>query len=109
MSVCLFNLYAEYIVKIIRLDEGQAGIKIARRKISNLRHADETTLTLESEEVLKSLLLKVKEESENVRLKLNTQKTKIMTSGPIFMANRWGNNGNSNRLYFFGLQNHCRW
>ena len=91
MSICLFNLYAEYIVKIIRLDEGQAGIKIARRKISNLRHADETTLTLESEEVLKSLLLKVKEESENVRLKLNTQKTKIMTSGPIFMANRWGN------------------
>ena len=75
MSVCLFNLYAEYIVKIIRLDEGQAGIKIARRKISNFRHADETTLTLESEEVLKSLLLKVKEESENVRLKLNIQKT----------------------------------
>ena len=77
MSLCLFKLYAEYIVKIIRLDEGQAGIKI------NLRHADEAPLTLESEEVLKSLLLKVKEESENVRLKLNTQKTKIMTSGPI--------------------------
>ena len=73
----------------------------------NVRYADETTLMSESEGELKSLLMKVKEESENVGLKLNIQKTKIMASGP--MANRWSNNGNSNRLYFLGLQNHCRW
>ena len=89
------------------LDEAQAGIKIARRNISNLRYADDTTLVAESEEELKSLLMKVKEESEKVGLKLNVQKTKIMASGP--MANRWGNSGNSVRLYFLGLQNHCRW
>ena len=90
------------------LDEAQAGIKIARRIINNLRYADNTTFMAESEEELKSLL-KVKEESEKADLKLNIPKTKIMTSGPIFMANRWGNNGNSDRLYFLGLQNHCRW
>ena len=89
-------------------DEAQAGIKIARRIINNLRYADNTTFMAESEEELKSLL-KVKEESEKADLKLNIPKTKIMTSGPIFMANRWGNNGNSDRLYFLGLQNHCRW
>ena len=83
------------------LDEAQAGIKIAGRNINNLRYADDTTLMAESEE-LKSLLMKVKEEGEKVGLKLNIQKTKIM-------ANRWGNNGNSKRLYFLGLQNHCRW
>ena len=130
-----------------RLDEAQAGIKIARRNISNLSYADDTTLMAESEEELKSLLMKVKEESGKVGLKLNIQKTKIMASGPItscqidgegnngnsdrpyflwlqtqhsenadpgiwshhFMGNRWENSGNSVRLYFSGLQNHCRW
>ena len=77
-------------------------------EISNLSYADDTTLMAESKEELKSLLMKVKEESEKVGLKLNTQKTKIMASHQ-FMANRWGNNGNSDRLYFWGLQNHCRW
>ena len=91
------------------LDEAQAGIKTAGRNISNLRYADDTTLMAESEEELKSLLIKVKEESEKVGLKFNIQKTKII---PIwshhFMANKWGNNGNSGRLYFLGVQNHCR-
>ena len=82
------------------LDEAQAGSKIAGRNINNLRHADDTTLMAESEEGLKSLLMKVKEESEKVGLKLNIQKTKIRSHH--FMANRWGNN-------FSGLQNHCRW
>ena len=90
------------------LEETQAGIKIARRNINNLRYADDTTLMAESEE-LKSLLMKVKGESEKVGLKLNIQKTKIMASGPITSANRWGNSGNSDRLYLFGLQNYCRW
>ena len=89
------------------LEETQAGIKIAGRNINNLRYADDTTLMAENEEELKSLLMKVKEESEKVGLKLNVQKTKIMASG--FMGNRWGNSGNSVRLYFGGLQNHCRW
>ena len=91
------------------LEEAQGGIKIARRNIDNLRYADDTTLMAESEEELKSLLMKVKEESEKVGLKLNIQKTKIMASGHHFMGNRWGNSGNSVRLYLFGLQNHCRW
>ena len=92
------------------LEEAQAGIKIAGRNINNLRYADDTTLMAESEEDLKSLLMKVKMESEKVGLKLNIQKTKIMASGPItHMGNRWGNSGNSVRLYFWGLQNHCRW
>ena len=93
--------------KYARLDEAQAGIKIAGRNISNLRYVDDTTLMAESEEELKSLLMKVKEESENVGLKLNIQKTKIMASSPI--TSWWGNSGNSVRLYFSGLQNHCRW
>ena len=94
----------------VRLDKAQAGIKIARRNINNLRYADDTTVMAESEEELKSLLMKVKEESEKVGLKLNIQKTKIMASGHItLMGNRWGNSGNSVRLHFFGLQNHCRW
>ena len=84
------------------LDEAQAGIKTARRNIKNLRYADDTTLIAESEEELKSLLMKVKEESEKASLKLNIQKTKIIASGPI-LVNRWGNNGNSDRLYFLGL------
>ena len=93
-----------------RLDEAQAGIKIAGRNINNLRYADDTTLMEESEE-LKSLLVRVKEESEKVGLKLSIQKTKIMASGPI---TSWQIDGetmerNSDRLYFWGLQNHCRW
>ena len=91
------------------LEEAQAGVKIARRNINHLRYADDTTLMAESEEEQKSLLMKVKEESEKAGLKLNIQKMKIMASGPQFMANRWGNNRNSERLYFVGLQNHCRW
>ena len=91
------------------LEEAPAGIKIARRNINNLRYADDTTLMAESEEELKSLLLKVKEESEKVGLKLNIQKTKIMASGPITSWLIVGNNGNNVRLYFLGLQNHCRW
>ena len=83
MSPCLFNLYAGYIMRNARLDETQAGIKIARRNINNLRYADDTTLMAESEEDLKSLLMIVKEENEKVALKLNIQKTKIMASGPI--------------------------
>ena len=83
LSPCLFNLYAEYIMRNSGLEEVQAGIKIARRNINNLRYADDTTLMAESEEELKSLLRKVKEESEKVSLKLNIQKTKIMASGPI--------------------------
>ena len=83
LSPCLFNFYAEYIMRNAGLDEAKAGIKIARRKINNLRYADNTTLMAESEEELKILLRKVKEESENVGLKLNIQKTKIMASGPI--------------------------
>ena len=83
LSPCLFNLYAEYIMRNAGLDETQAGIKIARRNISNLRYADDTILMAESEEELKSLLMKVKEESEKVGLKLNIKKTKIMASGPI--------------------------
>ena len=110
LSLCLFNLYAEYIMRNTGLEEAQSGIKIAGRNINNLRYADDTTLMAESEEELKSLLMKVKKESEKVGLKLNIQKTKIMASGPITL---WqidrGNSGNSIRLYFSGLQNHCRW
>ena len=92
------------------LQEAEAGIKIAGKNINNLRYADDTTLMAESEKALKSLLMKVKVESEKVGLKLNIQKAKIMTSGPI---TSWeidgGSSGNSDRLYFGGLQNHCRW
>ena len=89
------------------LEEAQAGIKITGRNINNLRYADDTTLMAQSEEELKSFLMKVKEESEKVDLQLNIQKTKIMASVPITSwQNRWGN---SVRLYFWGLQNHCRW
>ena len=83
LSPCLFNLYAKYIKRNARLDESQAGIKPARRNINNLRHVDDTILMAESEEELKSPLMKVKEQSEKVGLKLSIQKTKIMTSGPI--------------------------
>ena len=89
-----------------RLDEAQAGIKIAGRNINNLRYADDTTLMAESEEELKSFLMKVKEESEKVGLKLNIQKTKIMASSPIIS---WQIEGETMTDYFLGLQNHCRW
>ena len=109
---CLFNLYTECIMQNAGLVEAQAGIKIARRNINNLRYADDNTLMAESEEELKRLLMKVKEESEKVGLKLNIQKTKIMASGSITswqIDGNSGNNGSSDRLYFSGLQNHCRW
>ena len=92
------------------LDEAQAGIKIARRSINNLRYADDPTLMAESKEELKSLLMKVKEESEKAGLKLNIEKNEDHgIRSHHFKANRWGNNGNSDGLYFLGLQNHCRW
>ena len=105
LSPCLFNLYAEYIMRNAGLEEAQAGIKIAGRNINNLIYADDT-LMAESEEELKSLLVKVKEESEKVGLKLNIQKTNHGIWSYHFVGNRWGN---SVRLYFWGLQNHCRW
>ena len=105
LSPCLFNLYAEYIMRNSRLDEAQAGIKITGRTINNLRYADDTTLMAENEE-LKSLLMKVKEESVKVGLKLNIQKTKIMASGPI---TSWQIDGETVRDYFGELQNHCIW
>ena len=91
------------------LEEAQAGIKIARRNINNLRYADGTTLMAEIEEELKSLLMKVKEESENIGLKFNIQKTKIMAFCPITSWEIDQETVESVRLYFFGLQNHCRW
>ena len=92
------------------LDEAQAGIKIAGRNINNLRYAYDTTLMAESEEALKSLLRKVKEENKKAGLELNIQKKKDHGIwSHHFMTNRWGNNGNSERLYFLGPQNHCRW
>ena len=110
MSLCLFNLYAEYIRRNIGLDEAQAEIKIVRRSINNLRYANDTTLMAESEEELKSLLMKVKEESEKVGLKLNMQKTKIMASGPI---TSWEIDGETvetvSDFILGGFQNHCRW
>ena len=110
LSPCLFNLYAEYIMQNARLDEAQAGIRIAERSSNNFRYADDTTLMTESEEELKSLLMKMKEESERVDLKLNIQKTKIMASGPI---TSWQIDGQTvetvTDFIFGGLQNHCRW
>ena len=107
---CLFNLYAEYIMQNAGLDEAQAGIKIAERNINNLWYADDSTLMAESEEELKSLLMKVKEERIKACLKLNIQKTKIMASGPI---TSWEIDGETvetvSDLFFGGLQNHCRW
>ena len=109
LSPCLFKLYAEYIMQNVRLDEAQTGIKIAGRNINNLRYANDTTHMAESEEELKSLLMKVKEESENVVLKLNIQKTKIMASGPITSWQIDGETVETVTDYFLGLQNHCRW
>ena len=101
---------AEYIMQNAGLDEAQAGIKIARRNINNLRYADDITLMAESKKELKSLLMKVKEESEKAGLKLKIQKTKIMASGLITSwQNRRGKSGNTVKFHFPGLQNHCRW
>ena len=109
MSPCLFNFYAEYIVRNAGLEEAQAGIKIAWRNINNFRYADDTTLMTESEEELKSLLMEVKEESEKVVLKLNIQKTKIIASGPITSWQIDGETVETVADYLGGLQNHCRW
>ena len=109
LSPCLFNFYAEYIMRNTGLDEAQAGIKIAGRNINNLRYADDTTLMTESEEELKSLLMKVKEESEKVGLKLNIQKTKIMAPGPITSWQKDGETVETVRDYLGGLQSYCRW
>ena len=107
LSPWLFNIYAEYIMRNTGLEEPQAGIKIAGRNINNLRYADDTTHMVESEEELKSRLMKVKEESEKVGLKLNIQKMKIMASGPI---TSWEISGETvSDFIFLGLQNHCRW
>ena len=91
------------------LEETQAGIKIAGRNINTLRYADDTTLMAESEEELKSLLMKVKKESEKVGLKLHSENEDHGIRSHHFMGNRWGSSRNSVRLYFFGLQNHCSW
>ena len=110
LSPCLFNFYTEYIMRNAGLEETQTGIKIARRNINNLRYADDTTLMAESEEELKSLLVKVKEESEKSWLKAQHSENKDHgIRSHHFMGNRWGNSGNSVRLYLWGLQNHCRW
>ena len=109
LSPCLFNLYAEYIMRNGGLEQAQAGIKIARRNIINLRYADDTTLMAESEEELKRLLMKVKEKSEKVGLNLSIQKTKIMASGPITSWEIDGKTVETVSDYFGGLQNHCRW
>ena len=110
LSPCLFNLYAEYIMRNTGLEEAQAGIKIAGRNINNLRYADDTTLMAESEEELKSLLMKVKEKSKKVGLKLNIQKTKIMASGTI---TSWEIDRETVEtvadFIFLGSKNHCRW
>ena len=109
LSSCLFNLYAEYIMWNARLVETQAGIKISGRNINNLRYADDTTLTAGSEEELKSLLMKVKDESEKVGLKLNIRKTKIMVSCPITSWQIDGETVEGVADIFGGLQNHWRW
>ena len=109
LSPCLFNFYAEYIMRNAGLEEAQAGIKITERNTNKLRYADDTTLMAESEEELKSLLIKVKEESEKVGLKLNIQKSKIMASGHITSWQIDGETVETVTDYFGGLQNHCRW
>ena len=110
LSPCLSNLYAGYTMQIARLDELQAGIKIAGRNINNLRYADDTTLLAECEEELRRLLIKMKEESENICSKLKTQKSKIMAPGPI---PSWQTDGKKvetvTDFFFLGLQNHCGW
>ena len=109
LPACLFNLHAEYIMWNARLDEAQAGIKIARRNINNFRYAGDSTLMAENKEELKNHLMKVKEESEKVSLKLNIQKTKIMASGPITSWEIDGETIETVRDFIFLLQNHCMW
>ena len=109
LSPCLFKLYTEYITQNVKLEEAQAGIKIARRNINNLRYADDTTFLAESKEELKSLLIKVKGESEKAGFKLNIPKMKILASG---LSTSWQIDGETMEtvtdFYFLGLQNHCR-
>ena len=105
----LTYMKSQYIMQNANLDEAQTGIKIARRNINNIRYADDNTLTAESKEELKSLLIKVKKESEKAGLKVNTQKMKIMASGPITSWQTEGETMETVRDYFLGLQNHCRW
>ena len=107
LSPCLFNLHAEYIMQNARLDEAQAGIKIAGRNINNLRYADDATLVAENEEELESFLMNPKEESEKSGLKQHSKNEDHCIQSHHFMANRWENNGISDRLYFLGLQNYC--
>ena len=110
LSPCLFNLYAEYIMRNTGLDEAQVGIKISGRTINNLRYADDTTFMAESEEELMSLLMKVKEESGKSWLKAQHSENKDHGLwSHHFMGNIWGNSGNRGRVYFGGLQNQCRW
>ena len=113
LSPCLFNLYAEYIMRNAGLEEAQAGITITGRNLNDLRHADDTTLMAKSEEELKNLLMKVKEESKKVGLKLNTQKTKIMASSPITSWQIGGETVETVTDFIWrrgrGGQNHCRW
>ena len=109
LSSCLFNLYAEYMMRNAGLEEAHSGIKIAGRNINNLRYADDTILMAESEEELKSLLMKVKEESEKLASSSTFRKLRSWHLVPSLHGNRWGNSGNSERLDFFGLQNHCGW
>ena len=110
LSPCLFNLYTENIIRNAGLDEAQAGIKIAGRNVKNFRHTDDTTLMAESEEELKSLLMKVKEDSEKAGFRLNIQKTKIMASDPITSWQIDGETVETVRdFFFFWFQNHCRW
>ena len=106
LSPCLFNFYAEYIMRNAGLDVAQAGIKISERNINNFRYADDTTLMAGSKEELNSLLMKVREESEKAQ---HSENEDHGIWSHHFMGNRWGNSGNSVRLYFWGLQNHCRW
>ena len=109
LSPCLFNLYAEYIMRNTRLNEAQAGIKMPGKNINNLRYTDDTTFMAESKEELKSLLIKVKEESEKASLKLNIQKMNIIASCPITSWQIDGETMKTVALDFLGLQNHCTW
>ena len=109
LSLCLFNLYAECILQNPGLDETQAGIKITGRNINNLRYSDDNILMLESEEELKSLLMKVNEETEKAGLKLTIQRTKIMTSGLIISLPIEGEKVEAETVYFLEFQNHCGW
>ena len=109
LSPCLFNFYAEYIMRNAGLEEAQAGIKISRRNINHLWYADDTTLMAESEEELKRLFMKVKQESEKVGLKLNIQKMKIMASNPITSWKIDGETVETVTDFIWGLQNHCKW